>query len=166
MNRIIGKAAALTGILVCAILILAIPRPPLHATVPAQPSVTPAAYVPYVSRNAEGVLPFTSLKITELHYETTDEYVEITNHGNAPQAMAGWRIFSVVGAQWYDFPDDYTLAARSAVRVHSGPDAFGNPPTDLLWVTAHMWNNEGDEAVLYNAANEAVDSVCYGNACP
>jgi hypothetical protein len=80
--------------------------------------------------------------------------------------MTGWKINSVVGNQWYYFPSGYTLAADTTVRVHSGPDAINNPPGDLLWTTAYIWNNDGDKAVLYNSVGQAVDSYCYKAGCP
>jgi hypothetical protein len=58
------------------------------------------------------------------------------------------------------------LGAGASVRVHSGPDAFEDPPGDLFWSTAYLWNNEGDEAVLYDEGNGVVDRACYLNGCP
>jgi len=131
----------------------------------ASPEVTITVCVPIVMRNYPPP-PQADLYIEALQYETTDEYVQITNRGNASQDMTGWRIFSVVGGQSYDFPAAYTLAAGASVRVHSGPDAFDNPPTDLLWGLAHIWQNEGDKAILYDDSDTEVDSFCYLNGCP
>jgi hypothetical protein len=75
--------------------------------------------------------------------------------------MTGWRIQSVVGDQWYAFPVGYVLAAGSTVQVNSGPDAVDNPPTDLRWTTAYMWNNNGDQARLYDAHGSVVDTWSY-----
>ena len=129
----------------------------------ASPDVTFTLFLPMV---VGGYAPHPDLYIEALQYETTDEYVQITNRGDASQDMTGWRIHSVVGDQWYDFPAAYTLAAGASVRVHSGPDAFDNPPTDLLWGLAHIWLNEGDKAVLYDDSNTAIDSFCYLDGCP
>jgi hypothetical protein len=52
------------------------------------------------------------------------------------------------------------------VYVHSAPDAVDDPPLHLLWATAYLWNNEGDRAVLYDAANQVVEDVCYKAGCP
>ena len=67
----------------------------------------------------------------------------------------------MVGNQWYTFPSGYTLAVGSHVRVHSGPDGFGSPPTDLLWGNAYIWSNDGYEARLYAADGTLVDSRSY-----
>jgi len=101
------------------------------------------------------------LHITQLQYSGSDEYVQITNNGPSAQTMTGWKIESVVGPQWYYFPDEYTLAVSAYVRIHSGPDAIDNPPTDLRWATAYYWRDAGDEARLYDALDQLVDSWVY-----
>lgn len=75
--------------------------------------------------------------------------------------MTGWQIHSVTGNQWYDFPSGYSLQAGHWVRVHSGPDAKDEPPSHLKWSGAYLWNNEGDEAVLYDDQGTEVDSWAY-----
>jgi cardiolipin synthase len=123
-------------------------------------------HLPIVVRAYSPPAPEADLYIEALQYDTSDEYVQITNHGTASEDMTGWRIHSVVGDQWYDFPAGYTLGAGVSVRVHSGPDALDNPPADLLWGYAYIWRNEGDKAVLYDDLGQEVDSSCYGDGCP
>jgi len=123
---------------------------------------TPAALLPVMMR---GYGP-ADVRITTLRYDATDEYVELMNAGLAEQVMTGWKIHSVVGDQWFVFPDGYVLAGGARVRVHSGPDAVDDPPGDLLWATAYYWRNEGDEAVVYDELGGVVDRVCYGEGCP
>jgi hypothetical protein len=106
------------------------------------------------------------LYIQALRYDTSDEYVQITNRGGSVQLMTGWQIHSVVGDQWYTFPDGYVLGPSASVSVHSGTGALDNPPADLLWSKAYIWNNDGDKAVLYDAASQQVDSYCYLAGCP
>jgi hypothetical protein len=60
----------------------------------------------------------------------------------------------------------YVLAAGASVRVRSGPDAVDNPPGDLFWSAAYLWNNEGDRAVLYDEGDGVVEGVCYLDGCP
>jgi competence protein ComEC len=67
----------------------------------------------------------------------------------------------VRGDQWYSFPWGYTLAAGAHVRVHSGPGAVDNPPIDLRWTGTYIWNNDGDEARLYDSRGQLVDSWSY-----
>jgi hypothetical protein len=123
-----------------------------------------AVYLPIALRNYAPPAPppdQPDLYIEALHYDASDEYVQITNRGNAVQDMTAWRIHSVVGDQWYTFPTAYILPAGASVYVHSGPDAFDAPPTDLLWSHVYIWRNDGDEATLYDDAGQPVDSYSY-----
>ncbi len=91
----------------------------------------------------------------------------IQNFDTAAQDMTGWYLVSVVGGpQTFYFPDSYTLGAGATVRIESYTGAVNNPPAVLFWTSAAMWNNEGDEAILYNNSGTPVSSACYGNACP
>jgi competence protein ComEC len=106
------------------------------------------------------------ISIGYLNYDSSDEWISIDNTGGRAQVMTGWRIVSVVGPQTYTFPSGYSLAAGGTVYVHSGAGAYSSPPGDLLWTKAYIWNNDGDKAVLYNAASQSVDSYCYRAGCP
>jgi len=131
----------------------------------ATPSATSTATATRTATPTQTLSP-ANLQIASLIYDGRDERIAITNYGAQAQSITGWKIHSVVGDQWYYFPSGYTLAAGATVRVHSGPDASSNPPGDLLWTTAYIWNNDGDKAVLYNSAGQQVDSYCYKTGCP
>lgn len=120
-----------------------------------------ATATPTQTRTPTGTPGTNHLQITALQYSGSDEYVEITNHGPGPQTMTGWKIVSVEGNQTYYFPSGYTLTAGSWVRVHSGPSATDNPPAHLLWTKGYIWNNDGDEAQLYNSQGQLVDNWAY-----
>jgi len=47
------------------------------------------------------------------------------------------------------------------VRIWSGKNNVDNPPTDLKWTGAYIWNNKGDPEVLYNDKGNVVSQ--YGN---
>ncbi|MFW6116547.1 MAG: lamin tail domain-containing protein, partial [bacterium] len=64
--------------------------------------------------------------------------------------------------QWYTFPSGYVLQAGASVRVHSGPDAIHNPPSDLKWTGAYIWHNDGDVGVLRDSKGVEVDRYGYG----
>ncbi len=130
------------------------PGTTLTPTRTATPSLTPTP----TRTNTPGP---NELVISWLRYSSRDEYITITNNGPAAQTMTNWRIESVVGSQWYTFPSGYVLAANGSVSVHSGPDAVNNPPDDLRWTTAYIWNDSGDEAWLYNAGGVMVDTWGY-----
>ena len=99
------------------------------------------------------------VRISAFKPKDKPEYIELYNDGPAEQDMTGWRIRSVKGDQWYDFPSGYVLAAEASVRIYSGKDSPHNPPGELRWVNRNMWNNEGDPAELYDAAGNLVDSA-------
>ena len=117
--------------------------PTRTATATRTPTVTPT--------------PLPALSIGALNYQGTDEYIQIVNAGPGSQSLYGWKIRSVVGEQWYDFPWGIVLAADGAVYVHSGPDAVDNPPQHLKWSSGYIWNNAGDVAELYDSLGHLVD---------
>jgi len=112
------------------------------------PTVTP-------TRDAGGV------RIVDLAYDERDETVTLRNDGLKDQSLTGWSLLSGVGNQRFHFPDGYTLSVGGTVRIHSGPDAYGNPPGDLLWTKSYVWNNAGDVAVLYDDVGREVHRLGY-----
>jgi cardiolipin synthase len=106
-------------------------------------------------------LPVPDLYILDIVYAGSDERIVIENQGTGAQNMTDWEIQSVVGDQWYTFPDGYTLDPGASVYVHSGPDAYESPPTHLLWAYSYIWYNDGDEAILYNSDDDVIDSYVY-----
>jgi hypothetical protein len=128
------------------------------------PSFT--AYVPIVL-NEPGVQNAPNgLEITNLIYSGADEYVEIRNNGSGSQSLNGWQIVSVRGSQTFDFPNGIILGVNQTLRVHSGPGAINNPPGDLFWSTAFLWNNDGDKAELRDDQGIVRDTSCYLDGCP
>lgn len=111
------------------------------------------------------ITPSSSIRITFVQYSGRDEYVQIANNGTAAQNMADWSILSVVGNQRYMFSTGYVLDPGTSIRVHSGPNAVSNPPTDPLWSTTYIWDDDGDEAELYDSTGRLVDSRCYKAGC-
>jgi hypothetical protein len=102
-----------------------------------------------------------AVRITGLHFAGKDEYVEITNHGPSDQSLTGWALYSDGQKNPFRFPEGYVLPAGAYVRVHSGPEATDNPPTDLKWSGAYYWNDKGDEATLYDAEGRLIDRWAY-----
>jgi len=153
---------------------VATPTPTTTAT-PATPTLTPTltpTATPTLTPTPTEV-PTGNLVITYIRYETRDEYIQITNEGTASQDMTNWKIQSYKNIdggcepadQWYNFPSGYVLGPGASVRIHSGPDAYDNPPNDLKWTTKYIWHNDGDVGILYDATRSVVDSYCYGECC-
>jgi len=105
--------------------------------------------------------------ISYIHYDgavprtESDEYVEISNLGSAPQDLAGWRLLDISeGYPEIIFPA-FALEAGASIRVYTnevhpewGNFSFGS--------TKAVWNNTNpDTAVLYDAAGQEVSRRSY-----
>lgn len=96
------------------------------------------------------------LVIGYLRCTTRHEYVRIVNAGGMTASLTGWRLVSVVGPQTFVFPV-YQLAPGASVTVSSGPDAPATGGSNLLWTTAFIWNDGGDQAELRTPSGTLVD---------
>lgn len=97
------------------------------------------------------------LRIAVLSCRSDPEYVRIDNIGGAAAQLAGWRIHSVVGNQWYTFPA-YSLQPGASVYVQSAGNAPPSSGNHLLWTNQNIWNNQGDQARLLTPAGVEVDN--------
>ncbi len=91
----------------------------------------------------------------------SDEYVEITNHGDQPQDLTGWVLKDISeGHPSFTFPS-CTLVPGKSIRVYTneyhpewGGFSFENGRA--------IWNNsEPDVAVLYNKQGKEVSRKSY-----
>jgi hypothetical protein len=81
------------------------------------------------------------------------EWVEIANQGSTNESLEGWTLTDQQN-HTYTFKG-FTLDAGSSVKVHTG--AGSNSMTDLYWGrNSPVWNNDGDMAVLRDAAGNVV----------
>lgn len=144
----------------------------------ADPTETVAVFLPAINRDWAQQQDVT---ISKLWYEGQLEEVGLSNNGNDSQDMTGWRLHSVVGDQWYNFPMGLDLPPQEGTNlyVYSGPDAIWYlpssdlpwdaqwiPPLELVWTTEYIWDDGGDKAVLHDASGQVVDEWCYGTGCP
>ena len=83
------------------------------------------------------------------------EVVVITNNGDTPVSLTGWRLVSTVGNQEFVFPA-VTLQPGAGVQVVSGRNAEDGPPHEFLWTKAYIWNNDGDSGILYDSEGNSV----------
>ncbi len=105
----------------------------------------------------------TPSQVVILAVDLRGEVVTIVNLGGAPQSMAGWTLVSEAGGQSFRFPDGFTLAPGATVLVTSGPNGYLAPQVVLQWLKSdgtpsggYVWNNDGDTAVLRDAAGNTV----------
>jgi hypothetical protein len=100
--------------------------------------------------------------ITEYGGTQKPEYIQITNMGAQDVDLTNWRLHSVRGDQWYDFPPATILPVGASLRIVSGKDvdcSLPQPPGVLCWTSNYIWNDKGDEAILYDASGAQVSSA-------
>jgi hypothetical protein len=156
-----AMVALLVALLVASGLVSAGSRMPL-----ADPTPTVGVFLTNVYR----LWMPSDLKIDSIWPYGPEERVYIGEYSEASQDMAGWRLHSVVGDQWYDFVADEPVCY--GIEIVSGPDAECEvltpwsihyiPPGCYVWTLQSVWNDAGDIAVLYNASGQVVDEYCYG----
>ncbi|HBY95055.1 MAG: lamin tail domain-containing protein [Ardenticatenaceae bacterium] len=105
----------------------------------------------------------THITLAELQVEGADEYVTIENTGTVAQPLTSWILASLRGETLYQMPEGLVLHPNSRVRIHSGPAAEGNPPTDFVWTRERVWNDKGDTAVLFDALGHEVTRLTHGS---
>ena len=97
----------------------------------------------------------------------SDEYVEIVNVGDAPQALEGWRLLDIADdSPEFVFPE-HLLGAGESIRVYTDEvhEEWGGFSFERA--TA-IWNNDTDDpdtAGLYDQAGELVSTNGYPPGC-
>lgn len=90
---------------------------------------------------------FTNIEIVEVNLK--EEYIKLKNNSkDAVYPMTNSTIISFESNQVFEFPEGYDLYPSDTVTIWSGRNAKNNPPTDLLWTTNNIWNDDGDTAIL------------------
>ena len=98
-----------------------------------------------------------SITITNIHYSGKDEYVTIENNSSSTIDMYNWKLTSnPPDKQKYIFPH-LIVSPHSSIEIHSGPSAKGK----YIWTKRYIWNNKGDEAILYNNLGKVVSKYKY-----
>ena len=138
------------------------------APTPTAPPITlppPSEVSPTATPAAPAGKP--NVQITHIFYDglvyrvESDEYVEITNLGNAPQDLAGWRLIDISeGYPSFTFPH-YILEPGAKIRVYTNEihpewDGFS------FGFGKAAWNNkEPDVAALYDTNGNEVSRRSY-----
>ncbi len=124
------------------ILPLSTPTPTPLMPTPMPPIPTPAA-----------TIHVTVVRITNI--DKVAEIVTIKNDSGISVNLTGWYLISKTGNQRFSFPEGFTLGNDETVNIISGRSAQHNPPGELLWSRAYVWNNtESDPGELYNANDQ------------
>jgi hypothetical protein len=142
------------------------PEPTPEATPEATPEPTPETPV---SESEEFTITATQdVTISHLTHKgqvkrtQSDEYIEISNSGNSPADISGWKITSAGSPkQVFSFPAGTILEGGKSFRVYTnevhpetGGFSFGSGSA--------IWNDAGDEAKLFDAAGNNVSTLAYG----
>ncbi|MFM6828060.1 MAG: lamin tail domain-containing protein [Dolichospermum sp.] len=110
----------------------------------------------------------TNVTISKLVYKgavkrtQADEYIEISNLGNSPANISGWKITSAASSkQFLTFPPGTILEGGKSFRIYTnevhpetGGFSFGSKTA--------IWNDAGDEAKLFDTAGSNVSTLAYG----
>jgi len=96
--------------------------------------------------------------ITIADVDLIKETVTIRNNSVKNFDLTGWYLRSKTAKEPYQFPDGYTLKAGSTAYIHSGPMATESLPAHLFWSKDYMWNNDEDQANLYDSTANIVYS--------
>ncbi|RXA21953.1 MBL fold metallo-hydrolase [Methanosarcina sp. MSH10X1] len=126
---------------------------------PAKAQVTaPDSKTPDITTSSESnSLYISDLYVGAPHQTANQEYVKITNKGTTSVNLKGWKIEDKDAKHTYSFPSSYTLKSKNTVTLYSGKGT--NTANTLYWgrsENAHVWNNDGDIAYLYDNAGELV----------
>ena len=98
--------------------------------------------------------------IAEIHNAGYEEYLVIRNGTKEAVQLRNWRIVDDDGTVLL-IPDGVVLEPQGTVTIYSGSDGVHDPPRSYYLTKQNIWNNNGDVAYLYSAANELVDTYRY-----
>lgn len=89
------------------------------------------------------------------------EWIRLKNRCSSGKSLSGWTIRDLAG-HTYRF-GTFTLRAGYTVTVHTGRGT--NTAAHRYWGRSwYIWNNDGDKAILKNAAGTTVDTCTYSGA--
>jgi deoxyribonuclease-1-like protein len=94
-----------------------------------------------------------TVQITDLSLD--EEWVKIMNTGTSSISLTGWELKDEGDKYTYTFPL-FSLESGSTVTVHT--EKGMNTATELYWGSGRpIWNNDGDNARLYDINGNLVD---------
>ncbi|MBS3938697.1 MAG: thermonuclease family protein [Peptococcaceae bacterium] len=99
--------------------------------------------------------PPTTAAVVITEVDLIGERVVIANRGQVNVDVSGWVLVSENGNQRFTFPLGTVIPAGSSITVVSGPEATAGTGR-LVWTRSHIWNNDGDPAVLLDNTGREV----------
>ena len=137
-----------------------------HKTDPPAKPVTPPAK-PVAPKPAQPVAG--SVQFTRINYDASGkdkktsksmngEWVRLTNKTRNTINLNGWTVRDA-GGHVYRFNGNTYLGAARSVYVHTGGGRNNTPFMHRYWGSGnHVWNNNGDTAVLRTNTGKTIDS--------
>ena len=86
----------------------------------------------------------------------SEEVVEITNVSQKQVNLTDWQLVSVTGKQTFTFPHGTILQENESIKILSGHGKKSGPHK-IVWTGRYIWNNDGDQAKLYNHKGQLID---------
>jgi len=96
------------------------------------------------------------IKIINVHYSSSDEYVEIMNTTDKPVNLQGLLLVSGTNSQQYVF-GDIILEPQEILELHSGPDATG-----LVWTYEYVHRDTTDGVLLTEINGSYISGFRWG----
>jgi hypothetical protein len=99
-----------------------------------------------------------NIRIASMDCKGKPEIVVITNIGDSPQNLAGWKLEDEGSKNTFGFPVGWSLAAGSSVELISG-ESGDNSNKKIYWSNRLVWNNDGDTASLFSSSGQMVSEM-------
>jgi len=96
------------------------------------------------------------IKIIDVHYSSSDEYVEFMNTTDKPVNLKGLMLVSGTNFQEYIF-GDIILEPQGILKLHSGPDASG-----LVWTYEYVHRDTTDGVLLTEIDGSYISGFRWG----
>ena len=101
-----------------------------------------------------------SVFIANIFNEGYEEHIIIKNATAKPVDLSNWRIVDSSNTVMV-IPEGAVLPSQQTLVIYSGHNGVHDPPQAYYLTEKTIWNNKGDTACLYNAANVLLDTYKY-----
>jgi hypothetical protein len=136
--------------------------PPTATLTPSTTPTLPPSATPTVTPTPTNTpVPFPVVRFEQVAPLGEPELVTVKNSGTAPQDMTNWRIFEKRRGRTCYFPNGLVLAPDETHTISSGRGSVAGPDVTVCDASNLLWDNNLDEAQLWNASNTLVDRWCY-----
>ena len=115
-----------------------------------------------ISSSSDGAIKIKSIQFKGRIKRTEgDEYVEITNSGDSPADISGYKV-TAGNRQSFVLPAKSVLEPGKSVRVYTNFDDAATGGLSFNSKTA-IWNNKGDAGELLDTSAKVISRYAYGS---